>query len=98
LIEAASRLKAQLGQNSPSLANQNQAQSAELAHESKLSVLNLRADELPKYKKYRDLSEQFLDAKQFPHFRTLLEKARGELSSEAFFLLEEFGKSKGFSL
>jgi len=92
LAEAAARLKTQLGIVEP-------AQKVEAPVENKTisTALSLKSEELPKYKKYRDIGEQLLEAKQFPHFRTLLEKAREELSPQAIALLEEFGISKGFN-
>jgi len=71
---------------------------AATVHSPKPTALKLSSEELPRFKKYRDIGEQFLTSKQFPHFRTLLEKARGELSPEAFNLLIELGNEHGFSL
>jgi hypothetical protein len=91
LLEAASKLKKQLGVEDAQVHSQTTAGSAS----AKPSALSLSAEELPKYKKYRDLAEQFLAAKQFPHFKTLLNKAAEDLSPQALEILREFGREKG---
>ncbi len=60
------------------------------------SALQLSTEERPLYEKYADIAEQLLDAKQLPHFKTLLEKAKTELSPLGVELLEDLAKKKGF--
>lgn len=92
LLEAASKLKKKLGVEEVEVHSQKAADRAQV----KPSALSLSAEEAPKYKKYRDLAEQFLAAKQFPHFKTLLNKASEDLSPQALEILREFGKEKGY--
>jgi hypothetical protein len=63
---------------------------------SGINPLQLSSEELPKYKKYADIAQQLLEARQIPHFKTLVEKAKGELSPLGIQLLEELARKAGF--
>lgn len=89
LLDAANRLKSAM---SPKLAEEGPSSPPPGVSKN---VIQLSPEELPKYKKYKDLAEQFLEAKQIPHFKTLLEKAKSELSKDAVALLEDLARQRG---
>ena len=68
----------------------------DLKESSGISPLQLSTEELPKYKKYADIGQQLLEGRQLPHFKTLIEKAKTELSPLGVQLLEELAKKAGF--